>query len=249
MLLCAVNLTVFAQTNEPIEKYYKHMVGVNFSNDITSQVENYKQHEAYSGEDMSYSYDPQYGYSAALLYQYRPAEWFSVETGLEYNSTKHHQDFIHSNPMNCWDGTEYNNNIACLYDLTSRRERLAVPLNLRWYYQKNKWGIYALTGLEFSFDTRRTDKYLVADWGEAEKVIGNYSANKTFGLGISAGFGFEYLLGKNFVLRAEPRFRLYDVVRPHRPAFSNYNLKSDYWEMHYAVGLNLGIYYGFGAKQ
>lgn len=250
LLLFSLSFSVLAQTNDdkPSVNYYRHSVGVNFSNDVSSQIENYPQSGTYAGFDLSYEYEPQYGYSAALLYQYRPADWFSVETGLEYNSTKYHQDFIHSNPMNCWDGEEYSPNIYCLYDVTSRRERLAVPLNLRWYYQKNNWGIYALTGLVFNFDTRTTDKYLVADRGETEKVIGSYSADTTFGLGVSAGLGFEYLLGKNFVLRAEPRFRLYDVARPHRPTFYYYDHETEYKEMHWAFGLNLGIYYGFGAK-
>lgn len=245
MFLCLGVTNAQTTTTELVVRYYKHMVGVNFSNDVTAQIEDHPKSGDYGGFDVSYQYEPEYGYSAALLYQYRPADWFSVETGLEYNSTKFHLDYLHSDPLACWDGVEFNNNIACLYDLSMRRERMAVPLNLRWYYQKDKWGIYALTGLVFSFDTRTTDKYLVADWGETEKVIGTYPADTTFGLGISAGIGFEYLLGKNFVLRAEPRFRLYDVARPHRPEFYNYYRESEYKEMHYAVGLNVGIYYGF----
>lgn len=240
MFLCLGVTNAQTTTTELVVRYYKHMVGVNFSNDITAQVENYKQNEVYSGEDMSYSYDPQYGYSAALLYQYRATDWFSVETGLGYNSTKHYQNFVHADISKC-----ENLYFSCLQDLKLKRERLAVPLNLRWYYQKDKWAIYALTGIVLGFDTRSTEGYELTGWNDPKQVIGSYRADSIFGLGISAGLGFEYLLGKNFVLRAEPRFRLYDLVRPYRPTFSSYARESEYREMHYAIGLNVGIYYGF----
>lgn len=236
----------FAQTEEATVNYFQHSVGVNFSNDVTSQIENYPSDVNGGGIYDEYDYDLQYGYSAALLYQYRPAEWFSVETGVEYNSTKYYQDYIYANKYSCFDGENFNINIFCFYDRGLRKERIAVPLNLRWYYQKNKWSVYALTGILFGFDTYIREADEIEEWNRSYSALKENTTKQNFGLGISAGVGFECLLARNLMLRAEPRFRLYDVFKPERAAY--YSSNKEIKEMHWAVGLNLGIYYGFGAK-
>lgn len=133
LLFALANATASAQNNEATlpKTYNKHMVGLNVSNDATSLFSN----NNFSDSQMLKA---QYGYTAALLYQYRPAKWFSVETGIEYNSTMWYLDDENSNVEAFWDGEGYNPSLAGLLDYGQRINRLAVPLNLRWYYQKGK---------------------------------------------------------------------------------------------------------------
>ncbi len=209
--------------------FKKHSVGFNFSNDVTSQFDKYQLSD-------SQNRAVKYGYSAALLYQYRPATWFSLETGVEINSTAHQID--DSNPPIFWqewpDGRSYFN----------RLNRIGIPINLRWHCQRKRWDFYALTGIVLT--TSYSGASNLFNDGDLERVKVKFkerSFEDGFAIAISTGIGTAYQLTQNWSLSVEPRFRVYDVIDPTRSEFADGTYSG---EMPWAVGLNLGVYYGFG---
>lgn len=232
LFLLALACSTDAQTSESLFK--KHAVGLNVSNDLTSQFED-------NGLYPYGSNHARYGYSAALLYQYRPIKWFSMETGFEYNYTNKHvvdglpydAEFIRF--VDAWDmvfSMEFNRSIS----------RMAIPLNFRWHWHSQRWGFYALTGVVFTVNHIRH-----YDFEGYRKETHNYISNQdfkdNFAMGVSAGIGTEYSITPNWMLRMEPRFRVYNVATPDRTNYYGYTPPTEhYW----AMGLNLGLYYGFG---
>lgn len=220
------------------QAYNKHMLGVNYSNDVTS---------VFADKDLlldTERYKPQYGYSAALLYQYRPTAWFSAETGFEYNSTMWYIDVENSTHWSVWDGFGHSPNLAGRLDYGQRVNRWALPLNLRWYYQKGKWSFYALTGVVFTVIYQTKDVFReVPEWNSTTNTIEQDGFADNFGIGVSAGVGAEYRFRPNWILRMEPRFRVYDLKHP--MSYGYYKVVSA-TDRPWAAGLNLGIYYGFG---
>jgi len=226
-------------TSSPTFK--QHSVGINHSYDATSML---------STDDYYYfeyfkkgSHRVAYGYSAAALYQYRPVKWFSVEAGIEYNSTKtrvvdgfpfdaiFHQAF---DPAPSLFEMEFNRSIS----------RFGVPINLRWHYQKNRWGFYGLAGVVFTTNHMRNysfDEYYLE--GEKLNYIEEHSFKDNFGMGLTAGLGVEYSITPHWLLRMEPRFRIYNVAKS-TPI--GYFYQSPPQNHYWAAGLNLGVYYGFG---
>lgn len=237
MAICVLPTLLAQNATPPATNFQRHMVGLNFSNDITSQKIN-------AGLMPNYSYRLQYGYTAALLYQYRVASWFSVESGIEYNSTAWYADNANSNIMDAWDGQSFNPSISSRLDFGQRMNRIAIPLNLRGYYQVKRWNFYGLAGLVFSMDWHSTYLNEISDWNRTYNFTED-GLNGDLGIGITAGIGAEYEINKHFLLRVEPRFRMYDVIKPNRPSFPDGDaIKAYPW----AVGLNMGVYYKFGNK-
>lgn len=238
LLLCAAN--AWAQDGDATlpQSYNKHILGVNYSNDVTS---------IFADKDLlldSERYKPQYGYSAALLYQYRPIAWFSAETGFEYNSSMWYIDEENSTPWSVWDGEGYSRAINGLLDYGVRANRLAIPLNLRWYYQKGNWSFYALTGTIFTVSHKTKNIYReLEEWNSSLNTLEQDGFVDNFGIGVSAGVGTEYRFKPNWILRMEPRFRVYDLKQP--ITYSRYWVNNP-TDRPWAAGINIGVYYGFG---
>ncbi len=234
--MAVVALLAHAQDTAPAFK--KHSVGINHSYDITSLLSN--DNEYYYTDNQRVAY----GYSAALLYQYRPVQWFSVETGVEYNSTK--TRVMEGFPYDAKFHQAMDFDPAAMdMDFTRSINRFAVPLNLRWHGQKGRWGFYGLTGVVFTANhllQYQFDADFFRD-GETYNYIHEAGFKNNLGLGLTAGVGVEYQIKPNWLLRAEPRFRVYNIAKPDRSDIYYQNPpQNHYW----AAGLNVGVYYGFG---
>lgn len=226
-------LSVKAQNDSPL--FRKHALGVNFSNDVTSAFRNY--------ETPDYNSPLRYGYAVALLYQYRPLNWLSLETGIEHNSTTYYLDNPNSNYMDAWDGTEFVQIWPTRLDFGWRTQRIAIPLNLRWHYQKNRWSAYIMTGAIFTINWSTKHLFEIKEWEWTAHGLKHGKPREEFGIGITTAIGAEYRVTDSWMLRFEPRFRLYDVYRPYQK--STFDVSS-FREMPWAFGLNLGLYYQLG---
>ncbi len=234
-----LQLLVAQEATTPPPAFKRHMVGVNYSNDITSQINNLNISEPYKAE-------VRYGFAAALLYQYRATKWLSVETGIEINNTTYYLDDPNSDIMTAWNGESFDPAISSRIDYGWRTTRIGVPINLRGYYHKEKWSLYGMAGVVLTTDYLHKTIYEISEWTFTDNLVGQEKFKDLFGVGVSAGIGAEYEVTKTLVLRMEPRFRVYDIIKPNRR--TAYNSSKEIIERDWAVGLNLGIYYGFGKK-
>lgn len=229
VILVLISGVIMAQSG-----FKKHSVGINVSNDATSIFRNYE-------IEPEQEFRVQYGYSAAILYQYRPVKWLSIESGIEWNSTAY---FLHDDiPYRFFNAMECRS-LDCFQtgQYGMRTNRVAVPINLRGHYQVGRVNLYTLMGITLNSSVGGA---YISDEHDNERrwfKFNERSFSDGFGLGLSAAIGIEYTLSSKLLLRAEPRFRVYDIVSPSRKT----SIYSFIIEHPWTAGLNLGIYYGFG---
>ncbi len=231
ILLLAMGVTWVATAQKVFPA--KHLIGINYSNDITSRFAD--------GDLGLYNSPVRYGFAAAVLYQYMPRKWFSAETGLELNSTTYYLDNPNSNIMTAWDGEIFNPVLPNSLDFGWRTQRLAIPMNFRWHYTKGQWSVYALTGILFNMDFSKKHLYEIPGWNSTSNLLDGQDFNENFNIGISTGVGAEYTFYKHWVLRLEPRFRTYNLYKPVWNV--SYVDDSPIRERDWALGLNVGVYY------
>lgn len=233
-----------AQENEQ-PTFAKHSVGICFANG-TSSIFTKDKPDRNAGL-MSAWYKPQYATALGVLYQYRPLRWFSVETGVEYNTSKWKYDMIHSDPWSAWDGEGYNQALASITDYGQRMHRWAAPVNFRWYYTHHKTSVYALTGLVLTFNWVEFFDYEINEWDYTEDQIMANKLKQNFSLAASTGVGVEYQATPCLLLRFEGQFRVYDLLKSSRRYTYAYSSTSHEYDINYiypwSLVANVGIYY------
>lgn len=208
--------------------FKKHSLGLNVSNDISSQF--------IKDDGWQNTAKPGYGLAFGAMYQYRPVKLFSIETGLEYNRTSVNMKDSYPDGAHSIDG--YDGSFK--WDFRRSMSRIAMPLNLRFHWQgKDKWSLYGLAGAIFAFNHKVSFNWNDARDIESYNLMKEYTAKENFNLGLTAGVGAAYNISSNLQLCIEPRFRVYDVAKI-KQLWDSYDY--NYW----TVGLNLGVYYGFG---
>src|SRR5690606_3852419 len=83
-----------------------------------------------------------YGFALQTTYQYRPATWFSLETGLGYSNYANLITY-NRNPLYFVIDLAFSNNENPDID---RIHAVYIPVNLRFHYQHNKVGFFVRTG-------------------------------------------------------------------------------------------------------
>lgn len=218
--------------------FAKHSFGLNFFNGISSvRIKN-------SEVDELLETKVQYATWAEMFYQYRPVKWFSVEVGAGYSSIK----FLSDDPrLPYYDfgfsiGGPSPEDMKLVY--SERLQQWTVPLNLRWYYQHNQWSVYALTGVLYTNDWRKTISNTLNDFERTRYLDDEMTLNWRSSMAVSAGLGAECQVGKRVMLRFEECFRIFDLVHPEVVKGVHYDYVGFFRPFlnNWAVGTNLGVY-------
>ncbi len=214
-----------AQIDAPC--FGKHSVGINASTDFGSLLT--------APQAVEGSYKPKHGNTVAALYQYRPVKWLSVESGVEYQANRFQKESIYP------EGVMWLAPYVSIEDVTVHR--IGVPVSFRGYLQHKRWSFYAMGQVILATNILRQHHFNVFAQTDRLNQLERNSFKENLGLGVGVGLGAEYAINHRWMLRLEPRFRVYNLLKTE--GWRNYEMfyKED---RQWTAGFNFGVYHTFG---